>query len=271
MIITCPNCQARYQVASQTIGNTGRKVQCANCQTNWKAKPEPVPDTPDTMFGAEEERALDAEFEREERSTGQSKAPGENEANGSEIAHRDGLKKDSGQAGANLDEEKLARQKRNLARRQSILNRSLPKARLRRIVRMVLTIALMTIVLGGYMFRENIVRSFPSMAGLYGAIGIKVNVVGLEFRDVRTLRALRNGAEIMEITASITNVSPDQVVVPPVLVSLLNKAGKSIYEWSTAPQVVGMQAGEWIEFKTQLTSPPPEAVSVRLSFVTRQR
>ena len=41
--------------------------------------------------------------------------------------------------------------------------------------------------------------------------------------------------------------------------------------WTTAPQVVGMQAGEWIKFKTQLTSPPSGAVSVHLSFVTNAR
>jgi len=279
MIITCPNCQARYQVASQTIGNAGRKVQCANCQTNWKAKPEPVPD-PDTMFDAEGEMALDAEFEREEKAASQSQVKNQSQVmsqatsenapdgtDGTDVAHEAASGEGNAEADADLDKEKLARQKRNLARRQNILNRSLPKARFQRIVRMSLTIALMTILLSGYLFRENIVLSFPGMAGLYGAVGIKVNVVGLEFRNIRTLRSLRDGAEMMEITASITNISPDQVVVPPVLVSLLDKAGNSIYEWSTAPQVVGMQAGEWIDFKTQLTSPPPGAVSVRLSFV----
>jgi len=268
MIITCPNCQARYQVASQTIGNAGRKVQCANCQTNWKAKPEPIPD-PDTMFDAKEEKALDAQFEREEFSASQAKS--KNEPKGAVNANETGPGENNAKADESVDEEKLARQKRDLARRQSILNRSLPKARLQRIVRMVLAISLMSLLGGGYTLRNNIVSAFPDLAGLYGALGIKVNVVGLEFRDVRTLRALRDGEEVMEITASITNVSNDQVVVPFVLVSLLDKDGRSIYQWSAAPQVVGMQAGEWIEFKTQLTSPPPRAVSVRLSFTTNPR
>ncbi|VAW21103.1 hypothetical protein MNBD_ALPHA12-1425 [hydrothermal vent metagenome] len=269
MIITCPNCQARYQVASQTIGNAGRKVQCANCQTNWRAKPEAGPD-PDTMFDAEEEKALDAQFEREELSANKQKNKDRpNKATNPEQTES-GENSAKTDADADVDEEKLARQKRDLARRQSLLNRSLPKARLLRIVRMILTISLMSILGGGYTLRNNIVSVFPDLAGLYQALGIKVNVVGLEFRDVRTLRALRNGTEVMEITASITNVSRDQVVVPSVLISILDKQGRSIYQWSVDPQVVGMQAGEWVEFKTQLTSPPSKAASVRLNFVTNQ-
>ncbi len=243
-------------------------MQCANCQTNWKAKPSPAPD-PDTMFDAKEEQALDAQFEREELSANQEKnKTGPTISSGANETSPEG---NGAEADAGVDKEKLARQKRDLARRQSVLNRSLPKARIQRIVRMVLTISLMSILGGGYTLRNDIVSVFPDLAGLYGALGIKVNVVGLEFRDVRTLRALRNGAEVMEITASITNVSRDQVVVPLVLVSLLDKDGRSIYQWSAAPQVMGMQAGEWIDFKTQLTSPPSRAASVRLSFVTNSR
>ncbi len=243
-------------------------MQCANCQTNWKAKPEPAPN-PDTMFDAEEEKALDAQFEREESFASQEKSKeGRTEARDGKEG---GPKENDDTADTSVDEEKLARQKKDLARRQSLLNRSLPKARLQRIVRMVLTISLMSLLGGGYSLRDNIVSAFPDLAGLYGALGIKVNVVGLEFRDVRTLRALRDGAEVMEITASITNVSNDQVVVPSVIVSLLDKDGRLIYQWSVAPQVVGMQAGEWIEFKTQLTSPPQRATSVSLSFAKNPR
>ncbi len=260
MIITCPNCQARYQVNSQTIGNAGRKVQCANCQTNWKAKPEAEPE-PDKMFDAAGEQALDDEFRREEKLASKSGKTGPGVS--AEVASGE----NSPEADAAFDAEKLARQKRDLDRRKSLLNRALPEAWLKRSVRMVLAVVLMSFLGGSYTLRQNIVTAFPDLAGIYGALGIKVNVIGLEFRELRTLRALRDGAEMMEITASITNISKYQVAVPTVLISSLDDQGRLVYEWSTDPQVVGMQAGEWIDFKTQLTSPPPEAASVRLSFV----
>ncbi len=262
MIITCPNCQARYQVTSQTIGNAGRKVQCANCQTNWKAEPEPEPaPEPDKMFDAAGEQALDDEFRREEDQAGKTDET-KTQVSGEAAPGENGPEADAG-----FDAEKLARQKKDLDRRKSLLNRALPEAWFKRIARMVLGIVLLSVLGGSYTLRQNIVTAFPDLAGLYGAIGIKVNVIGLEFRQLRTLRALRDGAEVMEISASITNVSKNQVAVPVVLVSLLDEQGRGVYEWSSDPQVVGMQAGEWIEFKTQLTSPPAEAVSVRLSFV----
>jgi len=38
MIIVCPNCSTRYEVAEQAIGDHGRSVQCANCQRSWHAQ-----------------------------------------------------------------------------------------------------------------------------------------------------------------------------------------------------------------------------------------
>ncbi len=39
MIITCPNCQTKYQVTYEAIGSVGRKVQCAHCQQAWQQRP----------------------------------------------------------------------------------------------------------------------------------------------------------------------------------------------------------------------------------------
>jgi len=36
MIITCPHCQTKYQVAYEAIGSAGRKVQCAQCRQAWQ-------------------------------------------------------------------------------------------------------------------------------------------------------------------------------------------------------------------------------------------
>jgi predicted Zn finger-like uncharacterized protein len=49
MVVTCPNCRARYAVDPQKIGFSGRTVQCARCSHRWFEKverppaPAPVP------------------------------------------------------------------------------------------------------------------------------------------------------------------------------------------------------------------------------------
>jgi len=40
MILTCPNCRARYAVDPQKIGASGRIVQCARCTHRWFEKPD---------------------------------------------------------------------------------------------------------------------------------------------------------------------------------------------------------------------------------------
>ena len=42
MIVTCPNCAAKYKIAEAAIGDKGRMVSCANCRHRWFVGPEPV-------------------------------------------------------------------------------------------------------------------------------------------------------------------------------------------------------------------------------------
>jgi predicted Zn finger-like uncharacterized protein len=44
MILTCPQCATRYHVDPGSLGPTGRRVRCSNCQHRWVA--EPPSDTP---------------------------------------------------------------------------------------------------------------------------------------------------------------------------------------------------------------------------------
>ena len=46
MILTCPQCAARYQVEDGRVGPEGRTVRCANCGSSWRAMPDLSLDTP---------------------------------------------------------------------------------------------------------------------------------------------------------------------------------------------------------------------------------
>lgn len=274
MIIICPNCDARYQVASASFGNAGRKVKCANCKSDWKAQPEP--DVPaaapkirdvaedvasaDKMFGAADEEQLDEEFERAQSQSKNGNQPfenaGENHVESFEVG-----------GGDEIDPEKLAIHRSNLQRRQQSLSRNLPRARIRRFGRMAAIAGLVVFFGGGIYWRDNVVNVLPDTAWLYSIFGMQVNVVGLEFRDVRTLRTTRDGSEIIEISGKIENITGHQISVPSVLIKLIDDQGQSIYEWTTRPVVRVMAAREWIEFSSQLTAPPRMATDLRVSFV----
>ena len=40
MLLTCPSCQSRYEVAESALKNRGRKVRCTSCSHVWMAYPE---------------------------------------------------------------------------------------------------------------------------------------------------------------------------------------------------------------------------------------
>lgn len=286
MIITCPNCQTRYQVAEKAIGSAGRKVQCAHCNQSWQAVPEkeepkpkpklveqPSPPKPDAeeddrLFDEADEAALDEAFAREEEKV----APAKPKT--SDAGERDKPDKPEKADEAEVEEGDDAGLDAALkkSRRKAMLNRqmsfakNLPMGRIRSNARFAGLCLLALVIGGGLFFRTEVVRLIPDLAGVYSAIGMGVNVVGLEFRDVETLRALKNGADVMVVSARIQNVTGRQVKVPAVLVSILDEAGVSLYSWSVTPLVQVIGPGEIMEFETQLNSAPQDAYTVKLAF-----
>jgi len=260
-------------VPVETLGPRGREVQCAHCSKSWPAVPGmggKTPPDPDQLFDETAERDLDAAFAQEEQAVAAAAMP-EIEAAADEpvrsieeikAALAPKTKPDEPQ----VDPKAKTRRDKAFARRQISLTAKLPVARIRRGARLATLGLLMTLIVAGVAFRTEVVRNFPALAGTYAALGMEVNIVGLEFRDTRTLMALRSGANVLKIDARIYSVAARPVVVPPVVVTLLNDSGVALYEWSVAPETRDLEPGEVVDFTTQLGSPPAGATRVRLTF-----
>jgi predicted Zn finger-like uncharacterized protein len=253
MIIICPNCGTRYEVGHNTIGAEGRKVLCASCQRAWKAKPVAEPED-DMLFKPEQEEALDRAFAAEEAA-----------AREPEHAKAEASKREP------IDPALQNKRAREMHARHKLLSKKMPMGRVRRMARLVSLVALMTIILGGVVLREPIVRGLPDLAGVYDALGLGVNVVGLDFANVTSLRSMADGSSALVLSGRIDNVSGHQVEVPPVLVTLINEHGDTLYEWTMTPLVRVLAPGESVEFDTRLTSPPANTDTARLTFVTGGR
>lgn len=282
VVITCPNCGTRYQVPYGTLGKSGREVQCAHCSQSWHATadapPEPPPQPPpavdpDALFSIQDEIALDLAFEEEAKSpvpqTFDGPLSGDDEHARTLAEVRAALApKPKPQPVNAIDPALLQQATRSFNKRQKQARNKQPLVRLQRTARLGALVALISVLVLGFALRIDLVRWFPSLAGLYSAIGLPVNVIGLEFTDAKTLSSLRDGKIVMQITAKIRSISGQPVGVPPVLVSLLNTAGATLYEWTVAPDAKDMEPGEVMDFSTEVNSPPEGAVRVRLSFTS---
>jgi predicted Zn finger-like uncharacterized protein len=272
VVIACPNCGTRYQVPYGTLGAGGREVQCAQCGKPWHATadaPPPPPIDPDMMFTPADEAALDRAFEGEAKSVAAASAviDPEHERTLAEIRAAIAPKPKK-PAPPNPNDPGLAKARRAFDRRQRKVKSRLPLARLRRMARIGALATLLALLLLGFAARVQIVTAFPALAGLYASIGMPVNVTGLEFTDAKTLTSLRDGKTLMTINARIRSVAGTTEPVPPVLVSLVDASGATVYEWTATPQAAELHPGEVLDFSTEVNSPPNGAVKVRLSFTT---
>ena len=254
MIITCPHCQTKYQVTYEAIGSAGRKVQCAHCHQAWDQHPEfsnrqQLPD-PDQLFTSMAEDELDEAMASEEKS----------------FAAETELGRSPKAAMATPNAAEMKKRQAEFSKRRNAMISRLPLARLRRAARIVCVIALVALISGAYFGRVQLVERYPDLAGLYEAMGLGVNVVGLEFSNLETLKTLSGGNDVLMVSAQIVGLTSRPVRVPPVVVSLLDADGQAVYEWSVTPRVRDLMAGERATFDTRLSLPPSEAARVRLSF-----
>lgn len=271
MIITCPHCRTKYQVTYEAIGSAGRKVQCAHCHQAWDQQPLPPrkmgsspaedPTEADRLFDSMSEDALDEALATEAAAVLMeqpaiprmpiSVAPQPAEAARPRSAS---------------DAAEMRKRQAAFSRRQHAIVARLPLARLRRAARVAGVLTLAGILGFGYFGRVAIVDRYPDLAGVYSALGLGVNVVGLDFSNLQTLRSLSGGNDVLLVSAQIVGQSSEPVSVPPVVVSLLDANGRAVYEWSVMPRVRDLMQGERASFDTRLTLPPTEATRVRLSF-----
>jgi predicted Zn finger-like uncharacterized protein len=268
VVIACPHCGTRYQLPPEAIGPKGRDVACAHCGQTWHAdgvKPQPAPRAEEPVFDESAERAADDAFEAAEHATNPPPATLLEDDRMRTIAEiKAAIVPKARQSGGDAAGRK--KQQKDFNKRQKVVSSQLPLAKVRRVARIGGITILMAMIGGGIALRTDIVRQFPDLAGFYEALGLGVNVIGLEFRDVTTLVTLRGGGRVMQVDGRIFSVAARSVVVPPVVVTLLDGSGAPLYEWSVVPATRDLEPGEVVAFTTQLTAPPATAVRARLTF-----
>lgn len=129
----------------------------------------------------------------------------------------------------------------------------------------VFTLALALPVLG-VVLRVPIVRAYPRIAGLYAEMGLPVNLTGLEFRRLNTLRELEGGQPVLVIEGAVGNLTMATVAMPSIRLALRGQDGQEIYAWSVEPKTATVPAGDEVRFRSRLAAPPEEAVDIQLRF-----
>jgi predicted Zn finger-like uncharacterized protein len=266
MLLACPHCDTKFQVAASAVGN-GRTVRCAQCRESWFAEPERSVAELAIAFAQDESASS---FERVPASPGWDEADAEVEDSPPLAAEappdivvsaEDRIVEPAVDIAPEAEPESAPPPVR--ARKRIKKNYRLPRP-----VAIAFVLAILSVIslLGP---RESVVRLVPDLAGVYAAIGLPVNLRGLEFRGVKTMQEMQDGIPVLVIEGEVVNIAKHPVEVPRVRIAVLGSAHQELYSWTTLLQRSILGDNEKISFRSRLASPPPAGQEVLVRFLTR--
>jgi predicted Zn finger-like uncharacterized protein len=230
MLIDCPGCAKSYHIIKAALGPSGRRVACPRCDTIWLVTAEGLPSCAETRISAPIPASIELSVEDMLRP----------------------LKRKASLAGP--IQPPAARRPRG-----SLFLRDLCTG-----------MALLVFGMASLGFRAEIVRLWPPTSTGYAALGLPVNLSGLELRNLHTV-STRQGAEaVLGIEGEIANVRSAKTEVPPVELAIRDEDGHVLYSWTVMSQKHSLAAGESILFRARLAEPPAGGHDVLARFATME-
>ncbi len=265
MLIVCPNCATSYNVDERNLRPEGRTVRCTRCRATWVAAPTSA--THALALHASTAAEADAGAVHD----GEVSLPAECDAADAAAA-----------AGTPFAPPMAASPplvpggERETAPEDDIETAAKPQARIApppapprgRRPRLAFYVPLLlSVIVAAMAGRTQIVRHFPQAASLFAAVGLPVNLRGLEFRDVSVANATENNVPVLVVQGRIANITTHTVPVAQIRFGVRNAANIEVYAWTANPDKTSLAAGETMSFRSQLGSPPADARTVAVRFV----
>jgi hypothetical protein len=114
--------------------------------------------------------------------------------------------------------------------------------------------------------REKIVDVAPPAAKAFAAIGLPVNLAGLELREVRSHIEMDGARKVLAVEGEIANTRRESRSVPPVALTVRGEDGQAKYAWTTRAAKSRLEPGETIAFRARLAAPPESGADVLVRF-----
>jgi hypothetical protein len=121
---------------------------------------------------------------------------------------------------------------------------------------------------GMVMFRQDVAELWPRSASAFAALGLDVNVYGLEFYDLAVERDFSGATPVLVVSGEVRNIGRDDKLVPPVRVSLRDTNSHEIMQLVNAITDQPVAAGAAVPFQIRVENPPTEAVDLETTFAS---
>jgi len=299
MILTCPNCGAKFNIKDGALGTEGRKVKCSKCDHRWHATPDgdaegappappppPAPSTnedtapPSSDGDAATEAAAQIQVQDSDpfsnldddsppddqpaEATGESPPPAD---------PADGDMQPGGTEGQSGDDD-LVNVDSPPMPPESNFRPPEPERSSSAIIRWVIFIlVLVVIIIGVVFFRKDLVTIYPPLNKVYEVFGFAPDTLGhgLELPQPSSDIRKEGSDVILTVTGKIENTTSSVIDVPYLRGVLSDSSGKQTMTTKTfKPTEPRILPGEKIEYSTEIKNPPAGSVKLTIIFARKE-
>jgi len=293
MILTCPSCATRYQINPTALGGMGRRVRCVRCHHNWYQEVEVVV-TPLVSDASDPSLHTPPAAEAATQSVPVVRPPPGSPVTAPPPEEDDDLY--FADETADGDDSGLVEppEREDTAAESPLLNidpdtvsSRLPAVRRTRggfgqaIGWLLLVLTVGAIVAGLWFGREPLVAFWPPADRLYQIIdGLAVpekqlaqepstpkNKVGLSIQDVTHKYLNTNGANLLQVSGRVVNITDETRPVPRLRVSLQDKNTRELVNWVVVPTAPSLAPGATLAFETEIDNAPKATRNLGVTFV----
>jgi len=133
-----------------------------------------------------------------------------------------------------------------------------------KIIAIAAVVILLALGAGAFFGRSFIIDMVPQAEAVYDMLNIGGGEIGegLDIQNVKSLREVESGVDILVVRGDVANVTEEERMVPMIRVVLYDGAGEEVQSVVAAPLKNRLPAGAKIGFSAKL--PEPSALARRL-------
>jgi predicted Zn finger-like uncharacterized protein len=236
MQLTCPNCNAKYNIADGAIPPSGRTARCSACGTKWWAMPS-APVEPEAKPSKAEVKAKLAAL----------------------LAAAEKAKKEA------------RREPKEVARRKAQGRVNLINGLAIAIPWLVAACFLFGVGGSAIIYRSEIVGIWPKTATIFAKLGMPANLYGVDIQSVSVTTTLEANGPRIEVKGVLKSVSRKPEFVPYLKLTLVDPAGNEKLSWMIDPGIEVLPPGVAHRFSSSRTNPVRGPLNAVLIFAEPPR
>ncbi len=229
MIVTCPACDTRYNLADSQLGATGRTIQCMKCQYSWFQTPATLPSKKESGEDLAEKVPLAPENNESASATAEASASGSDKPKGG-------------------------------------ISMALPQPVLIGLAVLILAlIALVVTLLVANPFAPNVPAGYRAIDVFEGErVGETLN--GIVLTQVERKIIKDGDISVLIFTGKVTNTGTLAIDLPEIRVQLLDRKGVELDFWPAQVPVASLEAGASADWSARFLEPDLERISEYRAF-----